>query len=161
MYTQEQINQIRAKSGLPPLLGKENTSGSTATVGKYDYLLQNKPSTQLDTRAEFMKETAQDVEQTTNAIKGTIAQTQDKISNIAEASISGGENKLTAFLKTAGVIAGGISSGLGDLKGKKGKEIFAPVGRGIFAKAKLDSEEMLVDIGNGNFLSKSIDEAKE
>lgn len=115
MYTQEQINQIRAKSGLPPLLGKENTSGSTATVGKYDYLLQNKPSTQLDTRAEFMKETAQDVEQTTNAIKGTIAQTQDKISNIAEASISGGENKLTAFLKTAGIIAGGISQGLGDL----------------------------------------------
>lgn len=48
-----------------------------------------------------------------------------------------------------------------DLIGKKDSEIFAPIGRGIYAKAKLLSEELLVDIGNKNFVKKTIPETKE
>lgn len=48
-----------------------------------------------------------------------------------------------------------------DLVGKKDSEIFAPIGRGIYAKAKLMSEELLVDIGNKNFVKKTIPETKE
>ncbi len=54
-----------------------------------------------------------------------------------------------------------LSTGLNELVGKKGKEIFAPIGRGIFAKAKLESEELNVDVGGGNFVQKSIPEAKK
>ncbi len=50
---------------------------------------------------------------------------------------------------------------LDELKGKTGKEILAPIGRGIFAKAKLESEELLVDIGNKNFVKRSVEETKE
>jgi len=48
-----------------------------------------------------------------------------------------------------------------DLIGKKDSEIFALIGRGIYAKAKLISEELLVDIGNKNFVKKSIPETKD
>lgn len=49
---------------------------------------------------------------------------------------------------------------LDELVGKKDKEIIAPIGRGIYASAKLISEELLVDIGNKNFVKKSIPETK-
>jgi prefoldin alpha subunit len=48
-----------------------------------------------------------------------------------------------------------------DLIGKKDSEIFAPMGKGIYAKAKLLSEELIVDIGNKNFVKKTIPETKE
>ena len=35
-----------------------------------------------------------------------------------------------------------LNLGLDELKGAKGKEIMAPIGRGIFAKAKLISEDL-------------------
>jgi len=50
---------------------------------------------------------------------------------------------------------------LGGLVGKKEEEIFAPIGRGIFVKAKIISEELLVDVGEKNFIKKSIPETKE
>ena len=50
---------------------------------------------------------------------------------------------------------------LDELKGKEGKEILAPVGKGIFAKAKLISEELIVGVGGGNMIKKSINETKE
>ena len=49
-----------------------------------------------------------------------------------------------------------LMSGLGDLKGKEGEEILAQIGRGIFVKAKLLSEELVVDIGGKNFVNKDI-----
>jgi len=49
---------------------------------------------------------------------------------------------------------------LDELKGSKDKEILAPIGRGIFAKTKLLSEELTIDVGGGNFVKKSIPEAK-
>jgi prefoldin alpha subunit len=54
-----------------------------------------------------------------------------------------------------------LDKGLDGLVGKKGKEIFAPIGRGIFARAKLESEDLNVDVGGGNFVKKSIPETKK
>ena len=54
-----------------------------------------------------------------------------------------------------------LNFGLDELTGSKDKEIFAPLGKGIFVKAKLISEELNVDIGSGNFVKKSIPETKE
>ena len=51
--------------------------------------------------------------------------------------------------------------GLDELVGKEGKEILAPIGRGIFAKTKLISEDLTVDIGGKNFVKKSIPETKK
>ena len=50
----------------------------------------------------------------------------------------------------------GINLALNELVGKTGEEIMAPVGKGIFVKAKLLSEEILMDVG-----SKSIPETKK
>lgn len=55
----------------------------------------------------------------------------------------------------------GLKVGLDELKGKTGKEIMAPVGRGIFTKANLVSEKLLVDVGGKKFVEKSIDETKD
>lgn len=44
---------------------------------------------------------------------------------------------------------------------KKDKEILASVGAGIFAKAKLISEELIVAIGEKNYIKKSIPETKK
>lgn len=54
-----------------------------------------------------------------------------------------------------------LNSGLDELIGKRGQEVFAPIGRGVFAKAKLESEDLNVDIGGGNFVKKSIPETKK
>jgi prefoldin alpha subunit len=54
-----------------------------------------------------------------------------------------------------------IKLGLDEIKGKKGEEIIAPIGRGVFVKAKLLSEELTVDVGGKNFVKKNIDETKK
>ncbi|MBT4376335.1 prefoldin subunit alpha [archaeon] len=55
----------------------------------------------------------------------------------------------------------GINLALNELVGKTGEEIMAPVGKGIFVKAKLLSEEILMDVGSKNFVNKSIPETKK
>lgn len=54
-----------------------------------------------------------------------------------------------------------LEIGLDELKGKTGQEILAHMGKGIFAKAKLISEELIVDIGDKKFVTKNIDETKK
>jgi prefoldin alpha subunit len=54
-----------------------------------------------------------------------------------------------------------LKDGLNELVGKKGEEIFAPIGRGIFVHAKLESEDLLVNIGENKFIKKSIPETKK
>ena len=54
-----------------------------------------------------------------------------------------------------------LNLGLDELVGGKDKEIMAPIGRGIFAKAKLLSEDLVVDIGNKNLVKKSIPDTKK
>lgn len=53
-----------------------------------------------------------------------------------------------------------LSHGLEDLKGAEGKEVLAPLGRGIFAKTKLLSENLIVDVGGKNFVKKTIPETQ-
>lgn len=53
-----------------------------------------------------------------------------------------------------------LSLGLEDLKGAEGKEVLAPLGRGIFAKTKLLSEDLVVDVGGKNFVKKTIPETQ-
>lgn len=54
-----------------------------------------------------------------------------------------------------------LSIELDEINGKEGKEILASIGKGIFAKAKLVSDELIVGIGAGNFIKKSIPETKK
>jgi len=53
-----------------------------------------------------------------------------------------------------------LNKGLDELIGSKDKEILAPIGRGIYAKTKLLSEELIVDVGEKNFVKKSIPDTK-
>jgi prefoldin alpha subunit len=55
----------------------------------------------------------------------------------------------------------GLHNDLDEFKDSKGKEILTPVGLGVFVKAKLDSEDLIVNIGGENFATKSISETKE
>lgn len=54
-----------------------------------------------------------------------------------------------------------LNLGLDDLKGSVGKEIIASIGKGIFVKANLKSEDLIVDIGGRNFVKKSIPDTKK
>ncbi|MAG78978.1 prefoldin subunit alpha [Candidatus Pacearchaeota archaeon] len=54
-----------------------------------------------------------------------------------------------------------LNLGLDEIKGAKGKEIFAQIGRGIFAKTKLLSEDLTVDIGGKNLVKKTVPETKK
>jgi len=56
---------------------------------------------------------------------------------------------------------GSLNLGLDELVGAEGKEIMAVIGKGIFAKTKLVSEELTVDVGGGNFVKKTIPETKK
>jgi prefoldin alpha subunit len=56
---------------------------------------------------------------------------------------------------------GQLNFGLDELVGSKDKEIMAPIGRGIFIKAKLLDEELTVDVGGKNFVKKSIPNTKK
>ncbi len=53
-----------------------------------------------------------------------------------------------------------IDQGLEEIKGSEGKEILAPVGRGIFVKAKVLSEDLTVDVGNKTFVKKNVEDTK-
>lgn len=55
----------------------------------------------------------------------------------------------------------GINLGLDELVGKKDNEIIAQIGRGIHVKAKLISEDLIVDVGGKNFVKKSIPETQK
>ena len=54
-----------------------------------------------------------------------------------------------------------LNLGLDELKGAKDKEILASVGKGIFIKAKILSEELTVDVGGKNFVKKDISSTKK
>jgi prefoldin alpha subunit len=50
---------------------------------------------------------------------------------------------------------------LEELKGSEGKEILSSIGRGIFAKTKLISEELIVDIGGKHLVKKNISDTQK
>lgn len=54
-----------------------------------------------------------------------------------------------------------INLGLNDIETGKDKELLAPIGRGIFVKTKLISNELTVDVGGKNFVTKDVKSTKE
>lgn len=54
-----------------------------------------------------------------------------------------------------------LNLGLNEIIGSKGKEILAPIGRGIFVKSQVLSEDLTVDIGRKNFVKKSVPETQK
>jgi prefoldin alpha subunit len=54
-----------------------------------------------------------------------------------------------------------LNLGLDELIGGRGREIYAQLGKGIFVNAKLNSEDLNVDIGDGNLIKKSIPDTKK
>ncbi len=56
---------------------------------------------------------------------------------------------------------GQLNFGLDDLKNSKDKEIMASFGRGIFVKAKILDEDLVVDVGGKNFVKKDIELTKK
>ncbi|MGA2130342.1 MAG: prefoldin subunit alpha [Candidatus Pacearchaeota archaeon] len=54
-----------------------------------------------------------------------------------------------------------LNFSLDDIKNGVGKEVLSPLGKGIFVKANLVSDDLTVDIGQGNFVKKTIPEIKE
>jgi prefoldin alpha subunit len=65
------------------------------------------------------------------------------------------------FIDQALIEMSGLKQILDEIKNKKEQEILSPIGRGVFVKAKIISDEILVDIGNKNIVTKTIPEAKE
>ena len=76
-----------------------------------------------------------------------------------EQQIQGIQQQLQA-VENAIVELTSLSLGTEELKGKTGKEILAPMGKGVFVKTKLLSEDLVVDVGGGNFVKKDIDSTK-
>ncbi|MBU2616374.1 MAG: prefoldin subunit alpha [Nanoarchaeota archaeon] len=54
-----------------------------------------------------------------------------------------------------------LSIGLGEIDVSEGEEILAPIGRGVFVKAKITSKELIVDVGNRTLVKKDIPETKK
>lgn len=54
-----------------------------------------------------------------------------------------------------------IDKGLDEIKNSKGKEILAPLGRGVFVETILKSNKILMDVGGKNFVKKTPDETRE
>ena len=54
-----------------------------------------------------------------------------------------------------------LKIGLEEFNNSKGKEIIAPLGKGIFTKAKIISDKLIVDIGNKNLVKKSVKDTQK
>ena len=54
-----------------------------------------------------------------------------------------------------------LKIGLEEFNSSEGKEIIAPLGRGIFTKAKIISDKLIVDIGNKNLVKKSVKDTQK
>ena len=54
-----------------------------------------------------------------------------------------------------------LLKGLEELKGKKGGDALASLGRGIFLDVKINSEKLIVDVGGKNFVKKDIEDSKK
>lgn len=54
-----------------------------------------------------------------------------------------------------------LNTDLGEIEGANGKDILCSIGSGIFAKAKLISEDLIVNIGEKYLVKKSIRETQE
>jgi prefoldin alpha subunit len=53
-----------------------------------------------------------------------------------------------------------LEKGIVEIKGKKDREILSHIGKGIFIRTKVISEDLVVDIGKKNFVKKNIEETR-
>ncbi len=54
-----------------------------------------------------------------------------------------------------------LKNSLDELKGSTEKEILSPIGKGIFIKSKVLSEELILDVGDRKFVKKDIEGTKD
>ena len=54
-----------------------------------------------------------------------------------------------------------LKTGLDELEQTDKKEILANIGKGIYIPAEIKSKDLIVEVGNKNFVKKSIPEAKK
>jgi prefoldin alpha subunit len=54
-----------------------------------------------------------------------------------------------------------LNAGLDEINKSVGKDILAPLGRGIFVEAKLLSDKLTVDVGGRNFVKKTVPQTKK
>ena len=54
-----------------------------------------------------------------------------------------------------------LKIGLEEFNNSKGKEIIATLGNGIFTKAKIISDKLIVDIGNKNLIKKNVKDTQK
>jgi len=54
-----------------------------------------------------------------------------------------------------------LDAGLDEIPDSIGKEILAQIGKGIYVKAKIISDELTVNIGGNNFVPRKVPEAKK
>lgn len=99
MLTQEQINEIRAKSGLTPLQNTQPTAKNT--VGRFDYLLQDKKT---EDKGGFINDAKQTIGKTATKIKETFKRQEE---SLMKGDITG-QNPLETGVQTVGsLIEGG------------------------------------------------------
>ncbi|MEK6860169.1 MAG: prefoldin subunit alpha [Nanoarchaeota archaeon] len=54
-----------------------------------------------------------------------------------------------------------LKTGLGEIEKKETKEILVNIGKRIFLPVEIKDKNLIVEVGNKNFVKKSIEEAKE
>jgi prefoldin alpha subunit len=54
-----------------------------------------------------------------------------------------------------------LDLGLDEINQTKDKEIFAQIGKGIYIKSKLISENLVINVGDNNFVNRTVPEVKE
>jgi len=77
-----------------------------------------------------------------------------------EQQIKSNQEQLQA-IEQAVVDASSLNFGLDDIKTGEGKEVLASIGKGIFIKATLTSENLLVDVGSNKFVKKTVEETQK
>ncbi len=54
-----------------------------------------------------------------------------------------------------------LNSGLDEIPNSAGKEILAQIGKGIYVKAKIVSDELTVNVGENNFVNRNVSDTKK
>jgi len=70
---------------------------------------------EIPEKKTFLQDIGEDIKQTGQTIKKTYQNTKEKINNIGSANVAGEQGYTRSFSQAAGTIAGGISSGIGDI----------------------------------------------
>lgn len=76
---------------------------------------QTQTASIAERRMSGLREMGQDIKQTFGALKSTFSKTMDKIRGITDAELEGEQGKARSFGQAFGAVAGGISSGIGDV----------------------------------------------